>query len=90
VSGAKHGEPGHVRHDTACYGCACEALGIDQAGADAIRAHHALHDRMVSMLRKLEWIGEGHPRCPECNRLRPDHSQVCELESLLDEVGRDP
>src|SRR5688572_23514027 len=24
----RHGEPGHLRHDTACAGCAAEALGI--------------------------------------------------------------
>ncbi len=56
--------------------------------------HPKLVDRLVAMVRRLEWCGlEDGPTCPVCRALcglhrEGPHYPGCELAALLEEVGR--
>ena len=49
-------------------------------------------DRMVTMLRSLEWAGhdeDGVASCPECNWNKGSHDpKGCALDALLEEISR--
>ena len=55
----------------------------------------SLHDRLVAMVRRLEWAsevagdGEALGSCPVCGGVEfRGHKPGCELAALLEEVGR--
>ena len=59
---------------------------------EALRGQASRYDRMVTMLRSLEWAGhdeDGVASCPECNWNKGSHDpKGCALDALLEEISR--
>jgi hypothetical protein len=86
--------PGHEGHGQDCAECIGDAQLIKAARVESSR-----YDRMVKMLRQLEWAGAtagdgGLAACPRCGAEldftapKSDHRPGCTLNALLEEVGR--
>ena len=89
----KDGEPQHIAEVFQYRNHDCNAAdGTAPANADFIVKAANNHDRLVEMLKGLEWgwdgCGDGGViySCPECDGVKPKHSADCQLAALLKEL----